>query len=384
MMNNEQKLFSLYIHWPFCSTKCNYCDFVAFEQHQDFQEAYHHALLKEIEHFVATNPLYHPDITTIFIGGGTPSLYPLEYMSQLFDTLKKHFNFSGIKELSMEANPADISEERLDAWDSFGINRLSMGVQVLDDNVLLKLNRRQRTADVHNALRMIPKYFNNFSMDFILGLPGVSDSTWDASITCALESQAKHVSVYFLMVHEKTPLYFEVKKGNVKLKDDMQIIAQHEHTIARLTAGGFEQYEISNFARPGYASIHNQAYWERLPYQGFGIGACSFDGTQRFMNEKNLTTYLTNVFNKNFENLSTCEKLTPDQEKLEMLMLGLRQNKGVGLHRVVYCLDKEKKQRIFDTLELLKSQGLIVQNNDQIRLTLKGMALENEIILKLI
>lgn len=383
-MSTKQKLFSLYIHWPFCSTKCNYCDFVAFEQHADFQEAYHHALLKEIEHFVATNPLYTPDITTVFMGGGTPSLYPLDYMAQLFATLKKHFNFDGIKEFSMEANPADINEERLDVWESFGINRLSMGVQVLDDNVLLKLNRRQRTADVTNALKIIPKYFNNFSMDFILGLPGISNQTWDASIDCALASQAKHISIYFLMVHEKTPLYFQVQKGKVKLHDDADLIAQYEKTIAKLTTNGFEQYEISNFARHGYASVHNQAYWERLPYQGFGIGACSFDGARRFMNEKNLTTYLTNVFNKNFENLSTCENLTPEQEKLEMLMLGLRQNKGVGLHRMVYYLDTEKKQRVFEAIELLKSQGLLVQNGDQIRLTLQGMALENEIILKLI
>jgi oxygen-independent coproporphyrinogen-3 oxidase len=382
---NTKKLYSLYIHWPFCSSKCHYCDFVAFEQHQDHQDAYHAALIQEIEHFVQTSSWYEPDIKTIFIGGGTPSLYPLDKMEELFATLKKHFNLSGVEELCMEANPADITEERLDAWESFGINRLSVGVQVLDDDVLFKLNRRQRTRDVINALNIIPKYFDNFSMDFILGLPNVTTQTWEKSIDTVLDSPAKHVSVYFLTVHEKTPLYYKISKGLIKLPDEDYFITTYEKTVQKLASNGFEQYEISNFAKPGFASIHNQAYWNRLPYKGFGIGACSFDGTNRYQNEKNLTTYLTSILTKkDFKSIVKSETVDPEQEIIESFMLNLRQIKGMDLHRMVYLLGSDKQEQVLYNLNELEQHNLITQDNGKIRLTLKGMALENEVIVRLI
>ena len=383
-MFTSDNLYSLYIHWPFCSSKCYYCDFVALEQHSDFQSAYHAALIKEIELFTKENPSYNKNIQTIFIGGGTPSLYPLDLMEELFNFLRTKFNLENLQEICMEANPADITEERLDAWESFGITRISMGVQVLDDNALLKLNRRQRTRDVEQAARLIPKYFDNYSMDLILGLPNVSEQSWFNTVNRVIAFNPQHISLYFLTVHEKTPLYFKVQQNKLTLPNEEQIISHYEKTIDLLANNGFEQYEISNFARPGFASHHNQAYWNRLPYKGFGIGACSFDGTQRFTNEKNLEKYITSLLTNNKQAICFQETLSLQQERIETLMLMLRQNKGGDLQRMVYLLDEHEKSAFYEKITTLEENGLLVKDGEIIRLTRKGMILENEIVMQLI
>jgi len=377
-------LNSLYIHWPFCSSKCFYCDFVALEQHEDFQSAYHAALLKEIELFAATRAPDAQQPKTIFIGGGTPSLYPLDKMEELFTTLRKHFDFSVMQEVSIETNPADITEERLDAWLSFGITRLSMGVQVLDDSILSKLNRRQRIRDVMNAARLIPKYFDNYSMDLILGLPEVSSETWFTTVNQVIAWNPKHVSVYFLTIHEKTPLYYKIEKKELILPNEEIILDDYEKTVLLLEKNGYEQYEISNFAKTGYASSHNQAYWNRLPYKGFGIGACSFDGKKRSTNHNNIQTYCTNLLVSNESIISFEETLSLQQEKMETFMLMLRQRQGGGLHRMLYLVDERERYTFLQKLSLLEEKGLLTQNQGQIQLTRRGMVLENEIIMQLL
>lgn len=379
----QYDLHSLYIHWPFCSTKCHYCDFVAFEQHGDFQERYHRALIAEIRHFAAGLRPNQKAIKTIFIGGGTPSLYPLDYYQELFDVLRDNFDLTSIQEISMEANPADINEEKLDAWDQFGITRLSVGVQVLDDDVLFRLNRRQRTTDVVNAARLIPKYFDNFSFDFILGLPGVSQNAWNETIEQALKWPLKHISIYFLTVHEKTPLYFKVASGKILLPEDDHVVELYISTVARLQKAGYEQYEISNFALPGHQSLHNKAYWDYKHYKGFGVGACSFDGQRRSANEKNLTRYLEKIEQHNFDQLSTDEFLSQEQKKIEQWMLGLRQTKGLDKYDMVSLLDESEQKRFFSNVEILKEQQLLQEHNNVLSLAIKGMILENEVLLKL-
>lgn len=375
----------LYIHWPFCSSKCHFCDFVAFEQHENYQEAYHRILCKEIETFAKQyDASADRSIHTIFLGGGTPSLYPLEWITELFDVLKANFNFDTIQEISIETNPADIDEEKLEVWRELGINRMSLGVQSLDDDVLLKLNRRQRAQDVLRSMRIAPKYFDNISADFILGLPNVSQERWFDSIRQAVKWPITHMSMYFLTIHEKTPLYFKVERGEVALVHDDELVRTYEKTVEYLASHDFEQYEISNFAKPGYASIHNQAYWDRKPYKGFGVGASSFDGQTRSTNDNNLPRYLEYGSQSSYSTLATSEKLTPQQAQLEHLMLGLRQKKGLDLHAVVYSLKADQKNQFDRNLAALIQAGLVEMHNKAIRLTLKGMALENEIVVRLL
>ena len=329
-------------------------------------------------------PRTHANISTIFIGGGTPSIYPSPLIKELFSTLKKYFDFDGIKEITIETNPADITEEKLDTWKELGINRLSIGVQVLDDKVLAKLNRHQRTTDVQNAMRMAPKYFENISIDLILGLPGVTARTWDTTIATAMSWPIQHISMYFLMVYEKTPLYFKLSNNEYSLTDESSLLQAFEKTTSTLKNNGFKHYETSNYAHPGFHSLHNLGYWNYKPYKGFGLGASSFDGTIRTINEKNLQRYINNTSNNDFRRNIHQEPLSPEQKKIERFMLGLRQTRGMGLHDMVYLLNEDEKPRFFKNLEELKAKSLIEEHNERISLTLKGMLVENEIILRLI
>lgn len=382
--NFEQCPEHLYIHWPFCSKKCHYCDFVAFQNHEQFQDAYHETLCTEIKTFAQLTQAKNTPIKTIFMGGGTPSLYDTVQMKELFHLLHQNYDFTQIQEASIEVNPADVDEQKLDAWSECGLTRMSMGVQALDDDLLAKLNRRQRTADVMRALKLTPKYFNRISIDLILGLPGISQQQWVNTLDQAMDWPIEHISIYFLTIHEKTPLYFKVERGEHILPPDSSVIAMYEYTIEFLARHGFYQYEISNFAKIGSESTHNRAYWDRKPYKGFGIGAASFDGKARFVNHKNLPEYLALYKNLTTISYNTKEVLSDQQELLEHLMLGLRQRNGVDLHHVVYWLSEKQKSHFLAQVQELMAAQLLEEKDGRICLTPKGMILENEIIIRLI
>jgi putative oxygen-independent coproporphyrinogen III oxidase len=372
----------LYIHWPFCSFKCHYCDFVAFEQHAEHQAEYHQVLLAEIRTFAKQFSQPAP-IDTIFIGGGTPSLYHLPWITELFSVLRSSFDLNNCTEITLESNPADIDEEKLDCWHSIGINRLSVGVQSLDDEVLLKLNRRQRASDVQRVMKIAPKYIPNLSVDLILGLPDVTPAMWEYTISQATQWPIEHLSMYFLTIHEKTPLYFNVERGAITLPGEEYIVTLYQQTINQLEGAGIMQYEISNFARDGNESLHNKAYWERKPYKGFGVGASSFDGSGRYINTNNLVSYMKSFQNDDCIVPFSSEILTPKQALLEHLMLSLRQKKGLDLHSMVYLLDPKELVALKNQLPLLVSAGLVRVTDDRVCLTHKGMALENEVVLRL-
>jgi oxygen-independent coproporphyrinogen III oxidase len=366
-----------YIHWPFCHLKCAFCDFVAFQNHEHYQESYCNRLCQEIVSFCGQYPAHDRSLATIFIGGGTPSMCPLPLFKRIMHTLYRETDCSAASEITIETNPSDITSERLAVWRENGVNRLSMGVQCLNDDVLIALNRKQRVCDVEHALSLAPAYFNNISIDLILGLPGINDSDWNNTIDRVVTWSITHISVYFLMVHEKTPLAFALKKGDVSLQSDNALVESYESTVRSLERHGFEQYEISNFSRPGFASVHNIAYWDRSPYQGFGVGAASFDGAIRSVTTKNLSTYLVSD-----GHMPSCtqEILTPQQELLEILMLSLRQKKGMDLQRMVYFLNDYQNSGFKSKIADLVAAGLMEEHQGFIRLTLKGMTLENEIV----
>lgn len=372
----------IYIHWPFCKKRCHYCDFVALAQHESFFESYHKALCKEIE-LVGKSLNSRQAIKTVFLGGGTPSLYPTHMLEEVFKTLNNYFDLSEVQEVTIEANPADITEEKLSAWKSFGINRLSMGVQILDDEILKNLNRSQTTTDVLNAIEIATKFFENISIDLILGLPGITEKIWNATMQQAVAWPINHISVYFLTVYEKTPLYFKVKKGELKLFDDEQMVSIYSQTIDFLEKNNFFQYEISNFAKEGYESVHNQAYWNRKSYYGFGLGASSFDGEKRFTNFNNIETYTRSIVSESKLPIAFTECLTRQQVVLEMLMLSLRQKEGLDLHSVLYLLTGTQKITFNKNIELLKSESLLQQDDNRLFLSFKGIVLENEVVLKL-
>ncbi len=377
----------LYIHWPFCAAKCHYCDFVAMQDHHGFARQYHEALCNEIRSFVAARPhVLGASIKTIFLGGGTPSLYPLPLLKELFSLLRSLFDLSGVEEISLEVNPGGQSDEHFETWRDVGINRLSVGVQVLDDAILAKLNRPQKKAEVVAFFERAPYYIQNLSADCIIGLPGVDDVCWQETVETTLSWPLKHASLYFLTIHENTPLYHGVKAGTITIPQDEAVLSQYAWTVARYAQAGLAQYEISNFALPGFESKHNRGYWNQIPYYGFGIGAASYDGLYRCVNKKKLTGYLKHFASPTADPLSwygSCERLTHEQQVLEELMLGLRQREGVGLHRMVYLCPLFQSQVLREIWQRLVGDGYLEASQTHLRLTPKGQIFENEVVVQL-
>lgn len=344
-------------------------------------QQYHAALNKEIAAFSATYQGTR-ELDTIFLGGGTPSTYPEDLLLDTFGTLRKMFTFLSDTEVSIEVNPGTVTRRRLEVWKDVGINRLSIGVQSLNDSVLKRLNRHQTAQDVYRLIDEASVFFENLSIDLILGLPEISEHEWKTLIERVMTWPIKHISIYFLTVHEETPLYYKVQTNRIALPSDEYMVGLYHWTIDTLAQHGFEQYELSNFAKPGYQSRHNTVYWERKPYKAFGLGACSFDGMQRFANEKSLMRYLKNIeAGESVEAFS--ETVSSSQMYLEKLMLGLRRKVGVSIQEVTgnFTL-KEKEQFVQKVLEL-KKQQLLHEENGYITLTPAGLVVENEVITQL-
>lgn len=372
---------SLYIHWPFCPYKCSFCPFVALAGHDPFMERYHEALKKEITTFVDACP-QKLTIDTIYMGGGTPSTYPDNLLLDMCAILNSRFNLAPNIEFTLEVNPGTVRFEQLALWKQLGINRLSIGVQGLKDSVLKTLNRHQSAKDVYWVIENAHTIIENLSIDLILGLPDVSPVEWKAMLHEIVQLPIKHISVYFLTVHEGTPLYFGVKKKTVSLPCDDEIVDLFYWTVDFLAEHGFAQYEISSYAKPGFESKHNPMYWDRKPFKAFGIGACEFDGTTRFQNQKNLMRYMDSIEKGESVTVYT-EVLTQEQVLLEKLMLGLRRECGVSFEDLVDGQTPMKKQQLAERIAMLQENQFIVKRNDRLSLTPKGLAVENDIVARL-
>ena len=354
---------------------------MALASHDEYMERYHYALKKEIIDFADQEDQKY-GLKTIYMGGGTPSTYPLPLLLDTFATLKSRFTFASDIEVTLEVNPGAITQEAVQMWERMGINRLSVGIQSLQDEALHTLNRLQKKADVLELFTIVPKYISNVSVDFILGLPYVSSSQWKEMILEAMQWPITHISIYFLMVHEKTPLYFKIRTNVVTLPPDEEIIELYWWTVQTLQQYGFERYEVSNFAKKGFESRHNKAYWDRKKYKAFGLGACSFDGKFRFQNEKQLLKYMSNV-ELNAPIVYEQEELTLQQIKTERIMLGLRLTQGMQVDEVIYDFTDREKEQFYTTVQELQAQGFLEYTKGRIALTPHGFLVENEVAVRL-
>jgi oxygen-independent coproporphyrinogen-3 oxidase len=372
---------SLYVHWPFCPYKCHFCPFVALASQDHLMARYHAALIKEIKNF-AQMCGSNRTIDTVHFGGGTPSTYPNNLLLDMVGILRDRYCISPVAEIAFEVNPGTVCLEQVALWADLGINRLSIGIQSLKDSVLKKLNRNQTAEQVYTLLGYLDGIFENVSIDLIIGLPDVTSEEWESLIEQVLKWPIRHISVYFLTVHEETPLYFKVKANQVVLPGDDEVVALYRWTCDTLAQYGFIQYELSNFAKPGYESRHNTAYWDRSPYRGFGIGACSFDGKYRLQNEKNIMRYMHSIEN-NETVVVFSEELTQEQIRLERLMLGLRRPRGVLWEIVIEGCSSVGQQKAVMAAQRLERERFIEWVGDAIRLTPQGLAVENEVLVQL-
>lgn len=326
----------IYIHVPFCATKCNYCNFFSVTS-LSRKHDYVTALLAEIElqqrFFENGGSGTNDQVNTIYFGGGTPSLLAAPELEKVMQRLRHTFLFSNDPELTLEANPDDITIEKLSEWGSLGFNRLSIGVQSFSDDVLKYLTRRHSSAKSLQAIRLaLETGFLNLSGDLIYGVPGMSDASLVEDVNCMVDAGINHISAYALTVEPRTVLDHQIRKGLMVLPDDDAARRQFYLVRDVLLAHGFEHYEISNFARPGRRSRHNSSYWNRSKYLGFGPSAHSFDGVSRFWNPSSLHAWMDGCHSEAVG--VERETLTTAQIFNELLLTRLRTSDGLALEMV--------------------------------------------------
>lgn len=360
---------SVYIHIPFCFHHCCYCDFAVVTGASRLFTTYLRALECELSLTLAA-PV---QVETIYIGGGTPSLLPLEVMRQLLEIVQRFFRYQPEHvEYTFEANPNDVSEEKLSLLAEFGVNRLSIGAQSFQPQFLRFLERHHDVATIHRAVELARRHLPSISLDLIFAIPGQTLADWQADLRLALSLGVHHLSTYNLTVEQKTALWSRVQRGLVRPCDEERERTLYAYTIEYLESSGWEHYEISNFALPGHASRHNQVYWAGEAYFGFGLGASGYVRGTRYSNTRSLRTYINSLFNAQ-RPVAESETLTPTLRAGETAALQLRRRRGI--HRGDF-----REQTGFDLDELLRpvlrrhlARGWLEDDGTNVRLTREGV-----------
>lgn len=378
----------LYIHIPYCLGKCIYCDFYS-AGNPDWVK-YLKAAASELSE--RTDELRGDSLSSIYIGGGTPSLIPETPFSQFIKEIDTILKRNEIKkgpemEFTLEVNPEDVSEEKIRIWQTLGINRISMGVQSLNDTELKLLKRRHDSRKALKALQMLKTYFDNISVDLIFGIPGQTKEILNSSISKILEFFPTHISAYALTYEEKTPLFVLREKGKIKECSEENYLILEELIRERLYMAGYEKYEISNYALPGYRSRHNSGYWSGKKYLGIGPSASSYDGSSiRRTNPSNLKSYIERFTSNKYSQTPFYhqENLTIEELIEERIFISLRTSQGIDL--VKYSKDfgeNSKKQLLQSASRWIKSEHMILSDHF-LSLTTKGVAIADHIILSLV
>jgi oxygen-independent coproporphyrinogen III oxidase len=313
---------------------------------------------------------------TIYFGGGTPSLLSPKQVQRILDVVGAYFDVADSAEITMEMNPATVSAESLTAYRELGVNRASFGVQTFNDRDLKLLARGHDANDARETFSLLREAgFRNISFDLIAGLPGQTLDDWEQNLNEALTMQPEHLSLYLLEIHQGTPLAEQLRSGRRPLPDEDVAAEMYEIMLDRTAAAGYGQYEISNFAMPGFESRHNTKYWRLDPVYGFGVSAHSFDGFQRYSNERDTSAYV-----KRIEEFLTAE-VTRERINAasEFIFLGLRLNEGVKMDEYRKRFGNDLREKYTEELSRLTDAGLIELTDDKLRLTRKGMLFSNEV-----
>ena len=367
----------IYIHIPFCRSRCSYCDFATGIYETPLAERYVEALVKEIEAWDEVSPR---SVDTIYFGGGTPSLLSPAQVGAILETVHSRFEVESGAEVTMEMNPGTVTRESVTAFRRLGINRASFGAQTFDDHELARLGRSHTTEDTTKTFQILRDAgFDNVSFDLIAGLPGQTVSGWQYNLDRSLALRPEHLSFYLLEVHEGTPLAEHIRKGMQPRPDDELAAEMYELMLERANAAGYEHYEISNLCLPGYESQHNTKYWIGAPYYGFGCSAHSFDGKdRRWSNERDVARY-AELIEQEQNPIVEQVKLTPDEVRAEAVFLGMRMMRGVSVEQYQRTFGVDLRTEHKGDLERFKDAGLIEFDGDLLRLTSSGALLSNEV-----
>ena len=365
----------LYIHIPYCKSKCTYCDFYSTPQ-VETMEQYVHSLLCEAK--LRQEEIPH-QFTTLYLGGGTPSVMPLELMSQLINGLKSTFDLSHVEEFTIEANPDDVTQEYIAALMQLGVNRVSMGVQSFNDNELQAINRRHSAQQAIDAVHDIKEAgITNVSIDIIYGLPGQTLNSWKHNVKQAIDLDVQHISAYNLSYEPGTRLWVMRERRKVQEVSDEDCIAMHNTLVEMLIDADFEHYEISNFARPGYRSRHNSSYWNFTPYLGLGAAAHSFDGTTRRYNPSSIKEYIDKLSNGNTAYIE--EHLELWERYDEEVMVRLRTSEGLNTQLIAKSYGEDVYNKLITKAKFFIEQNRLTLNGNNLILTPSGVMMSDNII----
>lgn len=368
----------LYFHIPFCNSRCTYCDFYSTTMGERMRSEYVAAAVAELS--ARREEYEHHGFATIYMGGGTPSCLIDEQIVELLQSTKEMCPLLPGAEITLEANPDDIAFERVVRWRSAGVNRVSLGVQTLDDDVLRRLHRRHSARQAIEAVQMLVRGgIENVSVDLIYGLPGQTLEGFRSDLQQVLSLPVKHLSAYSLMLEGNTPLARGVMRGEVRVADDELSCAMFKLLINETQRAGFEHYEISNFARPGYRSRHNSSYWKGTPYVGIGPGAHSFDGTHRRFNRPDLSAYLQNIGRPPCET----EQLTATERANEQVMVSLRTREGLDLCDFSLRHGEEALRHVMSEAEPFLQQKLLQLSEGRLALTRDGIFVSDMVMSEL-
>ncbi len=364
----------IYIHIPFCKQACHYCDF-HFSTTMEKKEAMVNALVQELK--LRKDDFRDEKVETIYFGGGTPSVLELAEINQILRAVYLNYDVIKNPEITLEANPDDLSKDKIVELAESPINRLSIGIQSFFEEDLKLMNRAHNVVEAENCLQIASKYFDNISIDLIYGMPNMSVARWKKNIEKALRFNVPHISSYALTVEPKTALAKFVEQGLIIPATDEET---QEHFIALykiLLEAGFDCYEISNFGKPGYFSKNNSAYWQQKKYMGIGPSAHSFDGQRRGWNINNNPKYVKAI--ENGELPMETEVLTTRDKYNEYIMTGLRTVWGVSLNRIQNEFGGKYKEYLILQSEKFRNQGLLNLDSDILSTTTKGKFLADGI-----
>lgn len=367
---------SAYIHIPFCKQMCHYCNFVKYVYQETRATEYVEALGKEMDCYL---PEDNNRLKTIYIGGGTPTALNREQLTLLMETIHNKFDVTTLEEFTIEMNPGDVDEEKIGILKAYGVNRISFGVQVMDDKMLERLGRIHRVKDVYDTVDFLMKHqFNNISLDLIYALPHQSVEQFTTSLKEALAFNLPHYSSYALQIEPRTVFYQLHRKGKLHRPQEEEEITMYGILKKEMEKNGLEQYEISNFAKPGYESKHNLTYWNNDHYYGFGAGASGYLPGERFMNVRPLGTYIRQTMN-GIKPILEIDPIGLKEQIEEELILGFRKTKGYDAEQFKTKFGISLQSLFGDSLRKLVEQGLVTQVGSIWKLTDDGMVLANRV-----
>lgn len=366
----------IYIHIPYCKSKCIYCDFFSTPQ-VETMEQYVHSLLCEAR--LRHGEIEGEAVSTLYLGGGTPSVLPISLLSTLIEGMKEVFDLSNLEEFTIEVNPDDVTAASVKALVALGVNRVSMGVQSFNDGELQAINRRHTAQQaIDSVIAIKDAGITNVSIDLIYGLPGQSLNSWQRNVERAIGLDVQHISAYCLSYEPGTPLWTMRQLGRVVPVSDEDCVAMHDTLVAMLTQAGFEHYEISNFARPGFRSRHNSSYWNFTPYLGLGAAAHSFDGSTRRYNPSSIKKYVTALGN----GATACveEHLEWWERYDEEVMVRLRTCDGIDTALIAQRYDDKARTHLLTQAQPFIDQQLLGLKDGTLTLTPQGIMLSDTII----